>query len=274
VEVWVRAQASARSAPLVIALAILPLGFLLVPLASIFLRLGPAELTARLDTDMALPALRLSLQTSLISLVLILLLGTPLAYWIAQRQRRGQHLLVVLLQLPIVTPSAVAGVGLLLVFGRAGLLGDALSLFGLQIPFSTAAVVFAQTFVAAPFYMLAARQAFEAVDDDLIAASRTLGAGELETFRRVVVPLALPGLVAGAALSLARALGEFGATIVFAGNLTGRTQTLPLAVYTALQSDLDAAVAIAALLLALSFALLLAVTAVSSKSHTDSTMGR
>lgn len=252
----------------------LAVSFLVLPLASVFLRLGPPQLLAGLRTPVAHQALVLSLQTSAVSLLVILAGGTPLAWWLARSDFPGKALLGVALQLPVVAPASVAGVGLLLVFGRAGLLGEAFTALGAEIPFSAAAVVLAQVFVAAPFFVIAARQAFEGVDDELIAVSRTLGVGVWPTFRRVVLPLALPGLVSGAALSLARALGEFGATIMFAGNLTGRTQTLPLAVYTVMQSDLDVAVALSVLLLSVAFTLLLLVGEVRHRSPAAGTGAR
>ena len=235
------------------------LAFLFLPLISVFISRSPLELISNLNSNIAFQALVLSLQTTSVALAIIVVFGTPLAYWVAKYSFRGKRILEVALQMPIVVPPAVAGVGLILVFGNLGLLGGTLSVFGIGVAFTAVAVIMAQVFISAAFYVFAARQAFEAVDDELLAVSRTLGESPWRTFRRVTVPLALPGLISGAALSLARALGEFGATIVFAGNLPGSTQTLPLAIFTALQSNFDVAVAISALLLSVAFILLLLV---------------
>lgn len=242
------------------------LAFLFLPLLSIFISKSPLQIISDLNTGVAYQALVLSLQTALVSVAITIAFGTPLAYWVAKSSFRGKRFLEVALQMPIVSPPAVAGVGLLLIFGNAGLLGSTLSVFGISIPFTAVAVVMAQVFISAPFYIIAARQAFEAVDDELLAVSRTLGVSPLRTFRRVVVPLALPGMLSGAALSLARALGEFGATIVFAGNLPGSTQTLPLAIFTVMQSDFEVAVSISALLLSVAFILLLLVSLINRRS--------
>jgi molybdate transport system permease protein len=182
-----------------------------------------------------------------------------LAYFLANRQFPGKQILDVLIQLPIVIPPAVAGVGLLMVFGRFGILGEWLDIYGIQVGFTIVAVIMAQTFISAPFYIQAARTAFAGVDSSLTAVSRTLGASNIRTFFKVILPLSIPGLMTGAALSWGRALGEFGATIMFAGNLPGTTQTMPLAIYSAMESDMRIAVAISALLIAVAFCLLLSV---------------
>lgn len=243
------------------------LAFLFLPLISVFVSRSPLQLLATLNTEIAYQALVLSLKTTFAALLIIVVFGTPLAYWVAKYSFRGKRILEVALQMPIVVPPAVAGVGLILVFGNLGLLGGTLSAFGIGIAFTSVAVVMAQVFISAAFYVFAARQAFEAVDDGLLAVSRTLGETPWRTFLRITVPLALPGLISGAALSLARALGEFGATIVFAGNLPGSTQTMPLAIYTALQSNFDVAVAISALLLSVAFILLLLVGLVNRQQR-------
>ncbi len=243
------------------------LAFLFLPLISVFISRSPLELLSNLNTNIAYQALVLSLQTTSVALAIIVVFGTPLAYWVAKYSFRGKRILEVALQMPIVVPPAVAGVGLILVFGNLGLLGGVIDAFGVGVAFTSVAVVMAQVFISAAFYVFAARQAFEAVDDELLAVSRTLGESPWRTFRRVTVPLALPGLISGAALSLARALGEFGATIVFAGNLPGSTQTLPLAIFTALQSNFDVAVAISALLLAVAFILLLLVGLINRRQR-------
>src|SRR5262249_36712659 len=186
----------------------------------------------------------------------LVLSGPPLAARRATRRFPGRVLLVTLVELPLVLPPAVAGIGLFAAFGRSGLLGSTLDAFGLQIPFTLAAVVLAITFVASPLFVRTAIAAFEAVDPNLVAASRTLGAGPGRTFFRVALPLARGGLAAGAALAFARALGEFGATIMFAGSLRRVTQTLPLAIYEQFSLDFDTALAMGALLVVVSLALL------------------
>lgn len=230
---------------------------ILVPVVAIVARvLLTGDLLAVLGRPMVVAALRLSLLTTTLSLGLTLLLGTPVAYLLARYRFPGRTLLDSLIDLPIVLPPAVAGLGLLMAFGRRGLFGPALEALGLTLSFTTAAVVVAQTFVAAPFYVRAARAAFLAVDQELERVAHTLGVSAWATFWRVTVPVALPGLVSGALMSWARALGEFGATIMVAGSFPGRTQTMPLAIYAALESDLEAALALAALLVLVSLGLL------------------
>jgi len=233
------------------------LAFLFVPLIAVFTALTPRQAFADLATPVAAAALLLSVRTTLAAMIAVVAVGTPLAYWLSRSTFPGKRIVEAAVQMPVVAPPAVAGVGLLLVFGRDGLLGPVLASLHVSIAFSTTAVAIAQAFVAGPFYVVAARQAFDAIDLDLIAVSRTLGASAARTFWKVELPLAAPGMWAGVALSWARALGEFGATMLFAGNLPGVTQTLPLAIYTALDSSLDVAVAMAALLLFAAFALLL-----------------
>jgi molybdate transport system permease protein len=236
---------------------VLVAGFFLLPLAAIFLR---GDLRNGLGSSLALSALRVSLETSAVSLLAMLLLGTPVAYWMATRRFPGRTILATAFELPLVLPPAVAGIGLFAAFGRVGLLGSELDALGIQIPFTPAAVVMAMTFVAGPLYLRQAQAAFAAVDPDLLAAARTLGAGPWKVFLRVATPLASAGLGAGAALGWARALGEFGATIMFAGSLPGLTQTAPVAIYLGFQrGDFDAALALGAVLVALSGAVLLTV---------------
>jgi molybdate transport system permease protein len=227
------------------------LGFVLLPVLAIFLRVPPGTLLAQVHSSVALDALGVSLRATLIALAVILLLGTPAAYALATRPRRSV-LLTTILELPLVLPPPVAGIGLLVAFGRKGLLGGPLRAIGVEIPFTPVAVVMALVFVSLPFFVRQAIASFQSVDPQLIAASRTLGAGPARTFFRVALPLARPGLSAGAGLAWARSLGEFGATLLFAGSLPGSTQTLPVAVFTELARDLDAALAIAALLVAIS----------------------
>ncbi|WP_134701190.1 ABC transporter permease [Ammoniphilus sp. YIM 78166] len=234
--------------------------YLLLPLLSVFITKSPMMIMEKLQSPVIYQALSLSLKTTSIALIFIVGLGTPLAYWLAKSEFKGKKGLEVALKMPIVAPTAVVGVGLLLIFGQRGMLGGTLSVLGVTVPFTSIAVVMAQIFMASPFYVTTARQAFEAVDDQLIAVSQTLGVNAWKTYWRVTTPLALPGLLTGVALSWALALGEFGATMMFAGNLPGKTQTLPLAIYTAMESDADVAVSIAALLLTVSFSLLLFVS--------------
>ncbi len=233
--------------------------FLTMPLVAIFVDAGPGELISSLDDPGALAALRLSLETTAIALALILVIGTPAAWLLATRSFPGRSLAITLVELPLVVPPAVAGIGLLAAVGPGGLLGDAVASAGLELVFQTTGVVVALTFVASPFYIRQAQAAFGALEPSLMEASRTLGAGEARTFARIAVPNALPGLLAGAALAWGRALGEFGATLVFAGSLGGVTQTAPLAIYERLAGDFTAALALSAVLVAASAAILLGV---------------
>jgi molybdate transport system permease protein len=236
--------------------AAVALAFLALPVVAIFTRVPPGRLLHLLSNGVVTDALVVSLKTTLIAEGLILLFGTPLAYLLATRRFTGRAFLVTLVELPLVLPPAVAGIGLFAALGRSGLLGSTLDALGLQIPFTLTAVVLAITFVASPLYVRTGIAAFEAVDPDLVSASRTLGAGPARTFFRVAFPLARGGLAAGAALAFARALGEFGATIMFAGSLRGVTQTLPLAIYEEFSIDFDTALAMGALLVVVSVVLL------------------
>jgi molybdate transport system permease protein len=241
----------------VVAAALMALFFIL-PIAGLVLRaVNVGGLLAALQTPLVLDALKLSIATTLLVLLLSVAFGSPLALLLARRRFPGKVLLDTLVDLPIVLPPAVAGLALLLTLGRNGLLGPALDRLGIQLPFTTAAVVLASMFVAAPFYVRAARSGFLAVPPELEEAGRLEGASEWQVFRFVTVPISGPALFGGAVLCWARALGEFGATIMFAGSLTGRTQTMPLAIYAALETNLDAAVALSALLLVVSFVLLM-----------------
>ena len=239
----------AVSGLLVAAAAAIALGFLILPMLAIFLRVPPGRLLHLLTTSIVTDALVVSFKTTAIAQVLILVFGTPLAWLIASRRFRGRGLAITLVELPLVLPPAVAGLGLLAAFGRTGLLKT-------SIPFTQTAVVLAVAFVSSPLYIRAAVAAFEGVDPNLVGASRTLGAGPGRTFFRVVLPLARTGLAAGEALAFARGLGEFGATIMFAGSLQGVTQTLPLAIYSAFAIDFDTAIAMGALLVVISAVLL------------------
>jgi len=246
------------------------LAFLLLPIVAIFVDIPPGRLIDGLTDPAAVDALLVTLKTTLIANALILLFGTPAAYLIATRSFRAKPLLVTAVELPLVLPPAVAGIGLIAAFGRFGLLGGTLGFLGLEIAFTQVAVVFAVMFVASPFYLRAAISAFEAVDPALTGAARTLGAGPARTFFRVALPLAAGGLGAGWALSFARGIGEFGATIMFAGSLQGVTQTLSLAVYEQFDVDFEIALAIGAELVVISAFLLLAVKLVPSWTHSSS----
>jgi molybdate transport system permease protein len=234
------------------------LGFLVLPIAAIFARVSPAHLLEQLNDGVVLDALVVTLKTTVIAQTLVLVLGTPTAYVLARRFP-GREALVTLVELPLVLPPAVAGLGLLAAFGRAGLLHT-------SFPFTQTAVVLAVAFVSGPLYIRGAIAAFEAVDANIVAASRTLGAGVTRTFFRVVLPLARVGLAAGAALAVARGIGEFGATIMFAGSLRGVTQTLSLAVYSEFDLDFDVALAVSALLVVVSAALLITLKCLPSLS--------
>jgi molybdate transport system permease protein len=242
----------------VFAAAAVALGFLLLPIVAIFARVSPGKLVAQLSRPVVTDALIISLKTSAIAQALVLLVGTPTAYVLATRRFRGRSLAVVLVELPLVLPPAVAGIGLIAAFGRFGLLGGTLDTLGVQVGLTQAAVVIAVAYVSSPFYVRQAIATFEAVDSNLVAAARTLGADPVRTFFRVVLPLARRGLAAGEALSFARGLGEFGATIMFAGSLQGATQTLPLAIYSEFDLDFTTALAMSALLVVVSGALLVA----------------
>jgi molybdate transport system permease protein len=236
----------AFAAALALATAV-ALAFLVLPVAAIFLHVPPGDLLRALGNDVTRDALLISLKTSAIAHGAVLLFGTPAAYLLARRRFRGRGVVLTLIELPLVLPPAVAGIALFAAFGRAGLLGDELDALGVQIPFTQAAVVLAVAFVESPFYFRGAIAAFEAVDEGLLDAARTLGAGPARVFARIALPLAAGGLGAASALALARGLGEFGATIIFAGSLQGVTQTLPLAVYAQFEQDFDTALAISAL---------------------------
>jgi molybdate transport system permease protein len=235
--------------------------FLGLPVAVLVLRalVGGAFATA-LTTPAVTDALILSLVTTAISLVLTIAIAAPVAHLLARRRFRGKSVVEAIVDLPIVLPPSVAGLALLLTFGRRGLLGDELAVFGVSLPFTTAAVVIAQMFVSMPFFIRAARAGFLGVERDFEDAGRVDGATERQVAWSITVPLAGPALASGIVMTWARALGEFGATIMFAGNVAGKTQTLPLVVYGEFQSgDLDSSVAAAAILVVAAFAVLIAV---------------
>ena len=233
------------------------LGFLVLPVVAIFTHVSPTRLLSEASNPVVDDALLVSLKTTLEAQTLVLLLGTPAAYLLATRRFRGRSLLVTAVELPLVLPPAVAGIGLLVAFGRMGLLKTSL-------PFTQAAVTLAVAFVSGPLYVRAAIAAFEAVDPTLVDAARTLGKDPAAAFFRVVLPLARGGLAAGEALALARGLGEFGATIMFAGSLQRVTQTLPLAIYAEFDVNFDVTLAISGLLVLISAAILVALKVASS----------
>ena len=238
-------------------LASLPmLVFLLVPILATLLRVNPTEIGANLANEEVRQAIWLSLTTTATSTLLGLTLGTPLAYLLARRRFRGRSVLDTLVDLPMVLPPSVAGIALLLAFGRRGILGQWIDEAGLSIAFTTTAVVLAQTFVAAPFYIKTAIAGFEGVDRELEQAAAVDGASPRQVFTHITVPLCWPVLLGGLVMSWARALGEFGATIIFAGNFPGRTQTMPLAIYIGFELDLGLALTLSIILLAISYLVL------------------
>ncbi|MCZ7374660.1 ABC transporter permease [Micromonospora sp. WMMC250] len=233
--------------------------FLVLPLAGLVIRAPWTTLPGRLTEPGALTALRLSVQTATLATVLCLVLGVPLAWMLARVDFPGRRLVRALVTVPLVLPPVVGGVALLLVFGRRGLLGGWLdATFGITLPFTTTGVVLAESFVAMPFLVIAVEGALRAADHRFEEAAATLGASRWTTFTHVTLPLVAPGLAAGAVLCWARALGEFGATITFAGNYPGRTQTMPLAVYLALETDLESAIVLSLVLLVVSVGILVA----------------
>ena len=252
---------------LLFVLAALLVLFLTLPLVALVARALPLGIDAWFSKT-TLAALQLSLTTATVSALIAFVVGTPVAYLLAREEFIGKKFVDTLIDLPMVLPPAVAGIALLMAFGRRGLLGPTLSFFGIELPFTIAAVIIAETFVAAPFYVRSAKAGFGAVDRKLEQMSALLGISGLKTFFRITMPLAAPSIVSGLLMTWARALGEFGATIMFAGNFPGRTQTMPLAIYSGLESNLDSALALAVMLVIVSFGILFAVRAVSPKGLT------
>ncbi len=239
-------------------LGALIMALIAVPIGTLIARgFTHGDLREALGNPLVTSAVQLSLITTVITLAASVALGTPAAYVLARRRFPGCRLVDALVDLPMVLPPVVGGLALLLTLGRRGPVGGALQAAGADVAFTTAAVVLAQIFVSAPFYIRAAKAGFQSVDRRLEAVSATLGASDWRTFRQITLPLALPALASGAIMCWARALGEFGATMMFAGNLTGTTQTMPLAILDSLESDLDAAVGIAIILIAVAAAVLL-----------------
>ncbi len=241
-------------------LASLPmLAFLVLPLLALLLRIPLGQLLANLGSREVAQAISLSVTTTTLSMLLTLLFGTPLAYLLARRRFRGHAWLDTLLDLPMVLPPSVAGIALLIAFGRRGLLGQYLSVAGIELAFTSTAVVLAQLFVSAPFFIKAAAAGFAGIDRELEQAAALDGASRGQVFRYVTAPLSWTSLLGGAVMTWARALGEFGATIIFAGNFAGRTQTMPLAIYQGFEQDLNVALTLAVILLVVSFGVLLLV---------------
>ena len=244
--------------PAGIAATVVYVVFVGLPVLALLIRAAQQESFAdSLTSNIALQALRLSLITSLVSMVVVVVLGTPFALLLARSDSRILKAVDSLVELPLVLPPVVAGVAMLMAFGRQGLIGPALTGLGITLPFTTVAVVFAQMFVAAPFYVRAAKLGFQSVARDYEDVSQTLGVSPWRTFWKLTLPLAAPSIIGGLALAWARAISEFGATIMFAGNLTGRTQTMPLAIISAMESDLGAALSLSVFLLIGSLAVLL-----------------
>lgn len=241
------------------ALSMPMLVLLTLPLLALVLRVDVRSLLDNLGSETVRQALALSVTTGSITTLLTLIFGTPLALLLGRRSFRGRTVIDTLVDLPIVLPPAVAGIALLLVFGRRGWLGPGLEILGVQVVFTPVAVVLAQLFVAAPFYIRSAAAGFAEIDTELEQAAALDGAGEFAVFRHVTAALAWPAIAGGAVMTWARAIGEFGATIIFAGNFPGRTQTMPLAIYLGFERDLDLAVTLAFLLLSASFAVLVIV---------------
>jgi molybdate transport system permease protein len=254
---WVRLGERLLVAAGVTAVCAAVLGFLLVPIVALFTYQPVRQLLDGFTSSAAVDAIEVTLKTNAIAFAVMLGLGTPFAYVLSRARFRGRSVVVTLVEVPLVMPPAVAGLALLVAFGRIGLLGHTLGAFGIDLAFTQAAVVIAVLFVASPFYLRGAIAAFAAVDPTLLDVARTLGAGRLRRITTVAVPLASGGLGAAAAVAFARGIGEFGATILFAGSFQGTTQTLPLAVYSLFDANLDQAVAIGVLLIIISAAILL-----------------
>jgi molybdate transport system permease protein len=241
-------------------------GFIAVPILALVVWTVSEEAWGAMASPVARDALILSMKTTAATMTILLVVGTPAAYVLARGRFRGSRALNTLVELPIVLPPAAAGIALLLAFGRLGLVGQYLNAFGITLSFTTVAVVMAEVFVAAPFYLRQAATGFSEVDRAIEEAALVDGADRTAAFFRVTIPLAFPALVAGAVTAWARALGEFGATIIFAGNFRGITQTIPLAIYSEFQSNIDASVALSVLVLGFAFAVILAVRYLTSKA--------
>ncbi|MGD0770611.1 MAG: ABC transporter permease [Tepidisphaeraceae bacterium] len=250
---------------LLILLALPLLALLVIPPFALLARTSPSTLLRYLGTPAVVQAIMLSLWTSAVSLLIVVAFGTPLAYILGRGAFVGKGILEAMIDWPIVLPPAVAGIALLMTLGRRGLIGAWLAGAGVQIPFTPIAVIIAQTFVAAPYYVKAASVGFSAISRDVLDSAALDGASPLRRFRNVTLPLAFRSVMVGGALTWSRALGEFGATIIFAGNYPGRTQTMPLAVYIGFEIDMHQALTLAAILLLISFGLLIGIRAAYSR---------
>jgi molybdate transport system permease protein len=248
-------------------LIILAIAFIALPVASLFVK-SPLDTTFRsLHDPIVIDALRLSLLTSTLTTIIVVMMGTPVAYANARFNYFGKEIADSLIDLPVIMPPAVAGIALLMAFGRMGIIGHYLNAFGFSMAFTTIAVVIAQVFVSSPFYIRQAKTSFEDIDLSFENAARTLGASQVYTFFHVILPIACNGLISGAVMSFARSLGEFGATIMFAGNFQGRTQTMPLAIYTAMQGDLDVSLCLALILVCFSFLIIALVKTLTQRMY-------
>lgn len=241
--------------------------YLALPVASLFFRITPERFFSSLSDPQTQSALRLSLVTSIISLAIVILVGTPFAYVHSRTTYPGKMIVDTLIDLPLVLPPAVAGVALLVLYGRVGFIGRYLDLFGITLAFTTVAVIMAQIFVASPFYLRQAKSLFEQLDPAYEHTARTLGASPLRIFATITIPLTGNGLISGAVMTFGRALGEFGATIMFAGNLPGVTQTMPLAVYVGMEGNFVDGITISILLVLISFAIMIAVRFLASREE-------
>jgi len=245
----------------------LAIAFIALPVVALFLK-SPLDTTINsLHDPVVMDALRLSLTTSTLTTLIVVLMGTPVAYVSARFHYFGKDMADSLIDLPVIMPPAVAGIALLMAFGRMGIVGQHLNAFGISIAFTTLAVIIAQVFVSSPFYIRQARTSFEDVDLAFENAARTLGASRAYTFFYVILPIAMNGLISGAIMAFARSLGEFGATIMFAGNFQGRTQTMPLAIYTAMQGDLDVSLCLSIILVAISFVVIVLVKKLTRRMY-------
>jgi len=233
--------------------------FIAIPLIALFLRSSLIDIFKNLNQTQVIQAVKLSLFTSATTTVVTIIAGTPVAYLLAQRRFRFSRIVDTLIDLPTVLPPSVAGVALLMAFGRKGLLGPILAPLGINLPFTLAAVIMAQTFIAAPFYVKAAAIGFASIDLELKQAAELDGANRWQVFRYVSLPLSGMALLSGSVMTWARALGEFGATIIFAGNFPGRTQTMPLAIYIGFEIDLNVALTLSIILVCFSFLTLVVV---------------
>ena len=242
--------------------------YLALPILALFLRVTPEMFFSTLSDPSVVSALWLSLFTTCISLVVVILIGTPFAYYHSRFTYPGKVIVDTLIDLPLVLPPAVAGVALLVLYGRVGLLGHYFSMLGISIAFTTLAVVMAQIFVASPFYLRQAKSLFEQLDPAYEQTARTLGASSLRILTKVTLPMTASGLISGAVMTFGRALGEFGATIMFAGNLPGVTQTMPLAVYVGMNSDLNVGLTLSILLVIISFTIMILVKIIQKREET------